>query len=515
MTDREPATGDTIRLGSTIKTDLQRAYEALSEKKDRYDKYFKYYDGDAPTPYASLRLKKVFEGLDVNIQENWAAVVINAMADRINLEDLETDGGGSERIKELVDETELLLESDDAMLAALITGEGFLFVWKDEGEDDIEVYNHDPRMCHVFYDPNKPRVKLFGCKWWYNDDVQRVYLNLYYPDRIEHYASLEECVNHDTDEVELTGWMDFDRDPEREEDERNPYGIVPIFHFRTGRRKAISQLKDAIPLQDAINMAVINMAVNGEYSSAPQKYVITNGEINGRLRNSPEIIWELPAGDGAGQATSVGQFEATQMRNFIDQITHYTNALSIITRTPRHYFEAAGAPSGESLIIQESPLVKKCQDIIARFKVEYRALGVFLMSLAGSKIEPAKLKPKFSDPQSVQPITQQEVDSKKAATIETKQRIGISRNKALKELGYTDEEIETMDKEKEEEAEKAQEQMMKQMEAGGPGFGLPGGSGGLDKDGQPVKPLAGAAAVTAAVAGKVKPSAKETKPPQA
>jgi hypothetical protein len=494
------------------KTDLERAYDALANKKAAYDTFFRYFDGDAPTPYASLRLKKVFDGLDVNIQENWASVVVNAAAERINLKDIEVDGGGSNDLKSIVDETELLLESDDAILCALVVGEGFLFAWRDSPDDDIEVYSHDPRLCHVFYDPAKPRNKRFGCKWWYDDDQLKVFLNLYYPDHIEYYSTNEECYVERSGTVEIRNFNDFERDPDNPEDLPNPYGEVPIFHLRTGRREPISQLRDVIPLQDAINMAVINMAVNGEYSSAPQKYVITNGEIQGRLRNSPEVIWELPAGDGAGQGTSVGQFTAADMSNFISQIQHYINTLAIITRTPKHYFDGADAPSGESLIIQEAPLVKKCQDIIDRFTVEYRALGAFLLALSGSgkKTDKGTVKPKFADPQSVLPATQADIDNKKVSSIEGKMRIGIPRRQALSELGYDDKKIEEMDGQKREESDQAQEQMLKMQDAGAGPFGLPGGpkpAGG--PPGPPEKPLVGAAAVAAGTKGLVKPVAKE------
>lgn len=198
----------------------------------------------------------------------------------------------------------------------------------------------------------------------------------------------------------------------------------------------------------------------------------------------------------------MGQFTATDMNNFVAQIQHYISSLAVISRTPKHYFDSSGAPSGESLIVQEAPLVKKCDKLIARFEVEVRALGEFLLLLDGKKVDKGKIKPKFSDTQSTMPLTDADIKTKEAAVIETKQRIGISRKQALIELGYTEDEIEEMDKDKQKEAELAQEQLMKSMDQGGGGFTLPG-SDMSGKDGQP---LAGAAAVTKA-ADKVKPSA--------
>ncbi len=46
----------------------------------------------------------------------------------------------------------------------------------------------------------------------------------------------------------------------------------------------------------------------GDFGSFPQRYIISNAEI-GKLENAPNEIWAIPAGDGVGQQTSVGQFQ--------------------------------------------------------------------------------------------------------------------------------------------------------------------------------------------------------------
>jgi hypothetical protein len=45
------------------KTDLQRAFEALTGKQATYDNLFKYYDGDHPLVYSAKRLREIFHGL--------------------------------------------------------------------------------------------------------------------------------------------------------------------------------------------------------------------------------------------------------------------------------------------------------------------------------------------------------------------------------------------------------------------------------------------------------------------
>ncbi|MBX0328690.1 phage portal protein [Oscillochloris sp. ZM17-4] len=415
--------------------DLEKAYNALRAKKRDLDRYFSYYDGEEQTPVVSERLREVYQNIDFSINENWAAVVIDSMADRINLEGVK---GPNQEVQDAIDEalqlTDLLIEADDAHEAALIAGEAYLLAWKED-DGDVECYYHDPRMCHVFYDEASPNRATFAAKWW--EDDTRCHIKLFHADRIVHYAA------NRTASGEFADSDVFTKIDEAEHD----YGVVPVFHLRPRRRKAISELRSVIPIQDGINLMLTNMFVTGEFSAAPMKYVISNAEGLEDLVSAPNRIWTIPSAGGldGGSSPQVGQFGAADLGNYLKAVEHSINALSSITRTPKHYFDLGqNAPSGEALKVMEAPLVKKCRERIARFEPTWRRLIVFLCKLQGVEVAERDITIQWSSSETVQPAQEAATEKARADAVAAKKEIGISVRQALRELGYTDEQIDQM-----------------------------------------------------------------------
>jgi hypothetical protein len=347
--------------------------------------------------YASARLREVFAGLDMKFSENWCAVVVDACKDRINLKDITLEEGAeSAALTKFWQRAELALESDSVHEAALVAGEAFVIVWPDEaGEPDA--YYNDPRLAHVVYDTENPRRVAWACKWWADAD-QVYHLTLYYPDRIEHYVARKAGLPE-----RASAFVQEDIEP-------NPYGEVPVFHFTTQRRAIKSDLKPAVPLQDAINKLMADMLVAAEFGALRQRYIISDSEIAGKLKNAPNEIWMLPAGDGKGQGTQVGQFEASDLANYISAAENLATTLAAITSTPKHVFFGADSQlSGEALIAMEAPLVRKAQDRIDRFTPVWQKVAAFALKIAGETVDPNTIEVNFDTPATVQPRTVAEI----------------------------------------------------------------------------------------------------------
>lgn len=416
-------------------TDLQRAFEALSGKQAVYDALWKYYDGDHPLVYSTQRLRKIFRRLDASFVENWCAVVVDGALERIQLERLTVanDAKASGRLGALWKSTQLDLDADDAHLAALVTGEAFVIAWtvragEDDGPGEIQAYYNDPRLCHVQYNAENPRVADWAAKWW-KDDVGRYRLTLYYADRLEYYvtkAGVSKVENY-----KAFAPADPDQAP-------NPFGVIPVFHFQRERRKIASELANVVPLQAAVNKLLADMMVSAEFGAFKQRYIISNAEV-ATLKNAPGEIWDVPAGDGSGQATSVGELSATELANFSGAITNLVGAISAISRTPHHYFfhDSGGVPSGEALIALEAPLNKKCGRYIRRFGNTWQRVAAFLLLLDGKKVDPETITPVFEDPATVQPRTRAEVR-------EIRVRAGEPLTTVLRDQGMSDAYIEQM-----------------------------------------------------------------------
>ena len=409
-------------------SDLERAYKALDAKSSSYQDYFDYYDGDQPVLYTVSRLEEIFKGLDAVFTENWCAVVVDSVKDRINLESIITPEGTEAEWEALWSESQLGLESDDVHESALIAGEAFVLVWPDENKT-VQAYFNDPRLVHVFYDPENPRRPRFGAKWWIDDD-ELLRMTLYYPDRLEYYRSKNKAENVN-DYKAL-----YPMDPPSL---KNPYGEIPVFHFRTAQRKAKSDLKNVVPIQNGINKLLADMMVAAEYGAFKQRFIISNTEIQGKLKNAPNEIWDLPAGDGIGQQTQAGQFDATPLDNYLKAIENLSTAVSSITRTPKHYFFSIGSNlSGEALTAMEAPLNKKAQDRIDRFVPVWQSVARFMLKVSGNEVNEAEIRPVFEDPESVQPFTE-------AQAIQMLTAAGMPLISAVRHLGWKDQEIERLE----------------------------------------------------------------------
>lgn len=423
-------------------TDLELAVVTLLIKKERYDRFYAYYDGHQPLVYSTERLREIFSNLDARFTQNWSAVVVDSVHERIQLQRITVAGNdvATKRLDELMSASELTLESDDAHLAAIVTGEAYVIVWKDEAKEgetsEPEAYFNDPRNVHLFYDAAKPRVKRFACKWWLGDDGYR-YLTLYYPDRLEYYRSDKQIgTGGDAFVSAETYPKSFEQyDGGGGWNVTNPYEEIPVFHFRRERRKIISELQNITEPQDAVNKLLADMMIAAEFGAFPQRYIIGRGGIS-KLKNSPSEIWDVPANEeDGGQPTSVGQFEPTRLENYLQAIDRWATAIAIISRTPKHYFHTQGGdPSGEALIAMEAPLNKKAQKYIDRFTAPWSELARFMLKLDGTDVADNAIIPHFDRPETVQPYTQ-------ALIRKENTQAGIPLVWQLRQEGYTDEEI--------------------------------------------------------------------------
>lgn len=402
------------------KEDMAIAFMALTAKRSVYDSLWKYYDGDQPLVYAAKRLEEIFANLDARFSENWCEVVIGATHDRIQLTGFRVPGNdvATEALAKEWARLELALESDEAHEAVLVCGEAFVIVWpSDDAAGDgaanaLQVYYHDPRLCHIQYDPANPRRKLWAAKWWDDRALRRRRVNLYYPDRVEYWISTKDPLAGDGLGVDLTAdnFEPYNEDGATQAE--HDYGDVPVFHLRLHRRRIKSELVNVITPQNGINKLLIDMMVAAEYGAFKQRWVISNADT-AALKNAPNEVWNIPAGDGAEQPTAVGEFSATDLKNYLDAIQQLAQSVAIITRTPRHYFFGQGdAPSGEALIVMEAPLIKKVNRYIARLASGWRLIAAFILRLQGIEVDATDIEPLFEDPRQLQPVMQSDIRQK-------------------------------------------------------------------------------------------------------
>lgn len=407
--------------------DVERAAAALAAKISDHTLYLRYYDGDHPQIYTNKKLQQIFRDIDIHFNENWSAAVIDTTADRIQLT------GADLRTKQLRQafnniwrNLSLDVEADDCHLISLVTGEAYLI--GGEFENGPDVYYNDPRLCHVFYRPDRPKIKQFAAKWWHDESTDRIKVTLYYPKHFEYYVANQTGNRYHAN----LRWT-------RTHSALNPHQQIPVWHFRPERRRIKSDLTNAIPIQIGINKLVNDLMVTAEWMAFPQRFVISQSDTLDQLTNSPNEIWGLIAGDGLGQDTEAGQFNAADPASYIKAIDHLANAMATITRTPKHVFFGRQANiSGEALLTMENPLQRKIQKRIDRYTPEWRDSLAFVMRLSGHNVSPADIQPHFQTTATQQPFTL-------AQTRAMNKTAGIPITNQLRSEGWTEQQLKQLE----------------------------------------------------------------------
>lgn len=379
-------------------TDLQRAYNALNKKATPYQTLWAYYDGEQPLRYANPNLKTKFRKLVEHFTANWCAVVVDSLTDRLDLSGLShEDEGLANALASAWDAAEMDVEAEEIHKAVGVTGEGFLVADVDDDGTTV-LFSNPPEICHVFYDSSNPKRKLFAAKWWVDEYDERRYLTLYYPDRIEDYVSKRKA-----DNVQSANAFELAEGGEH----ANPFApVIPVFHFRRDRRSGRGELQNVVDLQDAFNKLFADMMMASEFGAFKQRYVISNADT-ATLKNAPNEIWEIPAGEAGEQPTTVGQFDATELANFTAAMDFVANKVAVVTRTPKHYLLATGGdPSGEALLVAESGLVKKATSYQRRLDPVWVEVATFLLARGGYTTDRASVKVTWDDARTVQPIAE-------------------------------------------------------------------------------------------------------------
>jgi hypothetical protein len=420
--------------------DLELAVATLLYKTPRYTTFWNYYSGRQPLVYASEGLSDLFVDLRSRFTQNWCAVVVDSVSDRIQLQRIlvADDDTASNNLAALLEASEVVLESEDVHLAALVTGESFVIAWPDEESGQPEAYYNDSRNVHLFYEADQPRRKRFAAKWWIGDDGHR-YATLYYPDRLEYYRSISMVRADQTAPLMFANEVSNAKSFDLLDSEFNPYNAIPVFHFKRERRVISSELANVIEPQNAINKLLSDMMIAAEYGAFPQRYIISQASP-GKFKNAPNLIWDIPGSDGEGQPTAVGQFASTELSNYLEAIDKWTTAIAIISRTPKHYFFGQGGdPSGEALIAMEAPLNHKAQKYITRWTATWSELAQFMMQVAGmGLIEDDAIIPVFDEPETVQPYTQALIRKESVAA-------GIPLMWQMAQEGYTEQELDDLE----------------------------------------------------------------------
>lgn len=354
-------------------------------KGEKVGLFRRYADGDHRSFLTSemrklLRLAAQANNTLTEFNENYMDVVIQTEADRLEVTDFDLmarDDAQTEALEEWAGD---LLEDNrfdgmqmDVTEACLRDGVTYLFVdWdKDSGQVRFvheEAFDGQSGML-VLYD--RPRHISAAVKVWYETssggtlaDTCRV--NVYYADRIEKFTSKAggalSAYIEDGEESNVLPWKMRDG---------QPIGVPVIPFVNRGNEQGLSEIENAIPLQDALNRTLISMVMTAELTAFQIRYAIgfnppadiTPGSfvkvyVSSNSPDAEQIEWF--------KSIQIGALEAGSLTGLLEQARYLKDGIGRITRTPAPEFMGGDSASGEALKQREIGLLGK----IRRFQVK-------------------------------------------------------------------------------------------------------------------------------------------------
>lgn len=367
-------------------TDIQIALKAIVDKRRFYETAECYYEGTNDEVFLSSRWNRLFKNPRWDFRFNFAKTVVDAVLNRTEISHVETTTPEADAyINKIWDQNDLELDINEIHRNALVYGDAYAIVWPTTNGTVTIDYN-SPMNTVVIYDQENPRIKSYAAKLWQVVDASQrkvLKLNMYYADRIEKYEVLGDLENL----TEGSNWNLVDSVV-------NPWGEIPVFHFRTYKPFGRPEHFDAFGPQDAINKLIATHMLTVDYQGAPQRYALANGgnsnefddfseddtarENLSALQNGPGQLWYLQG------VSAVGQFPAADPATFTNPVNEFVADMAAITSTPVHYFSSTNyLPSGQALRVAEAPLFKKVKNRQLAFGSTWRDVFKFMLKIEG------------------------------------------------------------------------------------------------------------------------------------
>jgi hypothetical protein len=424
----------TIAIPNAAKADIKLSLEKIGRKLPAITRYTNYYDGQHEFNFSSEKFATQFARRLRTMRDNLCKTCVKAPSDR-----LEILGFSSDKKSTVYNESwEIWKRSQMPRLAkrvhrdAFKTGDAFVQVWK--GKDGFaRIVPQDPKTITVFYDTETQEI-VKAAKIWKGDD-DYIYLTLFYPDRIEKYISnrpAREGAAPTTAAAFTVRPVDAEPWPLP-----NPLGIVPVFHF--GLEGSI--LDDVIPLNDALNKEMADMLVGSEANSLRQRW--TTGityEINSET-GQKIIPFERASQWFTANDTNAkfGEFADVTLSEFLAVINDFRNEIANVAGIPQYYFRLGTGdfPSGEALTKAESRFSSLIADAQLDFGETWAAAVKLAMVIDGKQTGDQGFETQWKSPSPAS-------DNEKLDQGLKKKQLGVSDERNLSEIGYSDADIELM-----------------------------------------------------------------------
>ena len=391
--------------------------EVRGEKVARYRRYM---DGDHDanmTPEMRRLLRIKARENSAEFCDNYMDVVVQTMVDRVTLTAMDSvpsrkagnnppaaEDAVAVWTKAVLNFNRLDAMQGDVHESTIRDGNSFVMVGFDN-DKQIPKFTHElayDGVSGIIPVYQSADVSEMDCaiKVWHITSsegrlVDTLRVNVYYPDRIQKFIS--------TDGTSLTPFREKGVDGKDVTDAGGnipwldragkPLGI-PIVHFRNRGRQnyGLSELENAIPLQDVVNRLWHSLVMTAELSAF--RILVAKGFTPPQDLTPGMIVKILNNGGPLSKDDNVDFYALDEgsIEQFLKAIQLATTEIGKVTRTPAPEFMGADDSSGEALKQREIGLIGK----VKRFQIkagnsweDVFGLAYRLQSAFGNKQPPA------------------------------------------------------------------------------------------------------------------------------
>lgn len=382
---------------------IEVAIEQFRNQAGRYRRSSRYYAGEHSLSFATEKFANTFGDLSREFALNLCPAVCDAIKDKLKItgfgvrsEERDRSRTLSADVNEIWRANRMAIRAGEVHKEALKNGDAYVIVWP-AADGTVQIFPNSAETCTVGYDEEMPGRVKWAAKYWRTRD-KRTRLNLFFPDRIEKFISKDAQdgflpnAESFTPTVESARSIASKNAEERDESRtlNNPFGVVPVFHFANNAdigSFGVSELEPAIPVQDGLNKAVLDMLVAMEVCAYRQRWAAgieiqydKDGNAAAPFKAGIDHLWLAEDPDA-----KFGDFAAADLEQFLKVKDGFRIDIASVTGTPLYYLmpQVRGFPSGESLRKAETRFVAKVRDRQEQFGTVWEDVMTFALRIAG------------------------------------------------------------------------------------------------------------------------------------
>ncbi len=459
-------------------------YEQWRNKQADYDIIDRYWHGEHPLAFATEKFSNAFGTLFRAMSDNYCKRVCNALSDYLQLKSItSSDETKTDLLSNFWEFSRLDYNSGLIHTSAFRYGDGYAIVSKNSTGKE-RLYKQNSRSIRVMYDDEEPDLITLALKCWQRlDGYWR--LNVYVPGRVFRFVTRNKSQGT-VPPVKLSSYIEYTDG--NGSDQPTSSAVIPVFHFpnEPGHDgNGGSELIDIMPQQDGLNKSVCDMLVAAEYQAFKQRWAtgieIEIDEVTG-LPKPPAVNAIDRLLFSGNEEAKFGEFGQIDLKGFLEVSEAFRYEIARLSCIPLHHLGmlSGGWPSGEAMKTADIPMEAKKRDRQICWGNEWEAVACYILGIDPDKATADLVKSEWEDVSPRNDLAEAQADQYKAIAAQTRLQLGVSKKQVLKELGYSDPEIEQFDIDNANDQTVMEGKVLDYFNRGGQNAAIPigGGSGG-------------------------------------